>query len=213
MLWLAVLAYVWQLAAGPLQITTTYLPPPIAGQVYSVQLRAEGGVAPYHWAAERPGLPPGLRLNPDTGLISGQARPGSRFSTLIAVTDSSPSPVTVRKLLLAAPEPPLILQWTQTPQVTGQNIEGAVEAQNGLDRDAVVTVIVVAVNRDGKAFVLRYDHRVLPSGRTTPSLAFSVFEPAGTYVVHVDGVAEVYANGQIFRERLETPGLVVAGPP
>lgn len=60
-------------SAGPLTITTpSPLPAATAGTAYSQILSAAGGVGPYsHWTITSGNLPPGLSLNPATGLISG----------------------------------------------------------------------------------------------------------------------------------------------
>ena len=54
-----------------LVITTTTLPGGVEGQAYSQTLQAQGGIPPYHWTVVSSGLPEGLSLNPDTGILSG----------------------------------------------------------------------------------------------------------------------------------------------
>jgi hypothetical protein len=70
-------------------LLTTTLPDGTAGAAYSAQLSASGGTPPYTWRASDDDLPPGLRLNRTTGLISGRpTRPG-KYEVEITVTDSA----------------------------------------------------------------------------------------------------------------------------
>jgi hypothetical protein len=74
------------LTVTPFQITTTSLPDATAGQAYSVQLTASGGVTPYRWKAKGT-LPTGLTLT-KAGVLSGTvASPGSDQIS-VKVTDS-----------------------------------------------------------------------------------------------------------------------------
>ncbi|GAA0385977.1 hypothetical protein Acor_26590 [Acrocarpospora corrugata] len=58
------------MAASP----TLNFPPPPGGQVgvpYSDQLTLTGGTGPFAWSVSSGTLPPGVTLNPSTGLLSG----------------------------------------------------------------------------------------------------------------------------------------------
>lgn len=73
----------------PIKITTTSLPVAIAGQSYSQQLTATGGVPPYQWTAI-PGtgtLPPGITLN-SSGILGGVPSASGQFKFTVQVTDS-----------------------------------------------------------------------------------------------------------------------------
>jgi len=59
------------ISVTPLSITTTSLPPGSIGQAYSQQLQTIGAIAPLTWSISAGTLPPGLNLNPTTGVISG----------------------------------------------------------------------------------------------------------------------------------------------
>ena len=66
-------------AIGPLTITTTSLPDGTVNVPYSQLLFLTGGTGPYTWSVVSGRLPPGLTLNPLTGVISGTptvAEPG-----------------------------------------------------------------------------------------------------------------------------------------
>jgi hypothetical protein len=59
------------------------------GATVSMTFSATGGTAPYTYAFAAGSLPPGLTLNPSTGVISGQATQSCTCAFLIQVTDSS----------------------------------------------------------------------------------------------------------------------------
>ena len=87
---------------GGVTVTTTALPGGSVGQAYSIQLVASGGVPPYGaWNATGP-LPPGLILNPSTGLISGTPTTafGSPYNFVVTVKDSQGNLSPVRPLTI-----------------------------------------------------------------------------------------------------------------
>ena len=66
---------------------STGLPSATLGIPYNTVLSVTGGTAPYRFSISGGTLPPGLVLNPNTGLISGRPTAASRYSFLISVTD------------------------------------------------------------------------------------------------------------------------------
>jgi hypothetical protein len=75
-----------------LNITTTSLDPAVDGDPYSAPLTVEGGVPPYDWSIVNGTLPPGLAIDPSTGVISGTptaAALGLTYSFAVGVTDSN----------------------------------------------------------------------------------------------------------------------------
>ena len=70
-------------------LLTTALPNGTARAPYSATLLVSGGTPPYTWRVCNGDLPPGLRLNAATGVISGRpTRPG-KYQFTITVTDSA----------------------------------------------------------------------------------------------------------------------------
>lgn len=57
-----------------LSISPAFLPGGTVRTPYNQQLTATGGVAPYRWALAGGSLPSGLRLNANTGTITGETR-------------------------------------------------------------------------------------------------------------------------------------------
>ncbi len=88
------------LTINPLPLTITTTDPLTPGTItvpYSANLSATGGFTPYSWSL--PGLPAGLTLNPQTGVISGTPTVVGAFTLTATVTDSSPTPASVQKTL------------------------------------------------------------------------------------------------------------------
>ncbi len=77
-------------------------PPPLGevGVVYSDQLTVTGGTAPFVWSISVGALPPGLTLNPATGLLSGTPTTAGTFPFTVRVVDSSGQSATQAVTLL-----------------------------------------------------------------------------------------------------------------
>ena len=74
----------------------------LIGRPFHLQLEASGGIASYLWrVADGSGpLPPGLQLDPKSGLISGVPTSSGSFAVRVAVTDSADPPATETKTFL-----------------------------------------------------------------------------------------------------------------
>ena len=60
----------------------------VKGAAFSYQLSANGGAPPYTWTLASGLLPPGLTLNPGTGLVSGMPASAGSYSMTVQATDS-----------------------------------------------------------------------------------------------------------------------------
>ncbi|MFZ0912394.1 MAG: Ig domain-containing protein, partial [Candidatus Korobacteraceae bacterium] len=79
---------------SPLNITTTSLPSATLNFQYSATLGASGGVPPYTWSVTVGNLPPGLNLDPASGLISGMPTTVGTYPFTLQVADSQTPPAT-----------------------------------------------------------------------------------------------------------------------
>ena len=79
-------------APSPLTITTASLPNGTTASPYSEAIQATGGVSPITWSIVSGLLPPGLTLNPASGVLSGlPSRVGSSTFTVQAADSESPA--------------------------------------------------------------------------------------------------------------------------
>ena len=76
-------------AAGPMIASTSILPSGTVGVAYNQTLAVIGGLPPYNWLILSYSLPPGLILDPSSGVISGTPTSGASANFRIRVTDAS----------------------------------------------------------------------------------------------------------------------------
>ena len=108
----------------------------------------------------------------------------------------------------------LSLKWKAAAQVNGNRIEGSVEVSNTTRDDMDLTFYRAGGCPEWPGDGDRISAFCAAAGHETGGVAlWRDFAPGG-YVVHVDAVGEVAAKKLIYRERLETPGLlqVTVGP-
>lgn len=82
--------------AGPLAITTTALANGSVGAAYSQTLTATGGQTPYAWSIPAASMPPGLKLNTATGVISGTPTATGFYSLEATATDAQNNTATAK---------------------------------------------------------------------------------------------------------------------
>ena len=188
----------------PLSVDTN-LPRAILGHDYHFQLKASGGIAPYHWELASGTIPDGITLAND-GLLSGTATAKGEFHFVVTVSDSArPAHQKNQEIGLRVVEA-LTAEWTTPPQVSAGRIQGGLQVENGTEDDLDLTVIVLAVNEIGKAFALAYQHGKLKSDAKL-GVTFDESLPSGSYTINADVVAEEPSRNRIYRTR-----LVGAGP-
>ena len=194
-----------QEVGAPLEITTEKtLPKAILATTYETRLVATGGLPPRNWEIVAGKLPPGLNLDPVTGTISGTATAMGEFRFAVEVSDSDDPPETRSREFALRVISALTLEWKRPPTVTPDGLAGAIKLANQTRNDVDLTMIVVAVNEIGKAFVLGYQHFTFPAQTTMQEIAFGSGLPRGTYLVHADVIAEVAGKNSIYRARLQT---------
>ena len=117
-------------ALPALSVTTTSLPGGQVGTAYSQALAATGGVTPYSWSVT--GLPPGLSVNPATGVISGTPQTPGTDTFTVTVTDAENPAMTASKQLSIVVKPaPLMITTTSLPAATGGTAYSATLAAIG----------------------------------------------------------------------------------
>ena len=70
-------------------------------------------------------------------------------------------------------------------------------------------MVVLAVNENGRATAIGYQHFPLKQGASDFEIPFGENLPYGTYSVNVDVVGEVAASNSIYRARLTTRVTIV----
>jgi hypothetical protein len=99
-------------------VPNSTLPDAVQNVPYSEQIKAYGGTPPYQFAvAPSSSLPPGLSLNPSTGVISGTPTTSTQYSVYInvSITDSASAPATALASISFAVQPPLSIQNSSLP--------------------------------------------------------------------------------------------------
>lgn len=193
-----------QTAAPPLALTgPRTLPQAIIRTQYSFQLNAAGGLRPLTWSVDSGSMPPGLILDPATGMISGVPHAVGVFNFEIRVADSSTPAKVVRRKFSIQVIAAIALRWSRTPAVNQDRIDGALDMFNQTPDQMDLTLIVVAVNEIGKAFVLGYQHFTFASA-DNQDIPFGATLPRGTYFVRADAIGEVPEKYRIYRDALQT---------
>jgi Putative Ig domain len=204
-----------QQASDPSQLAVDAidLPKATPHHPYRFQFQAHGGIPPLTWTLMAGSLPTGMKLGSD-GTMAGTPGSVGNFRFTVSVSDSSRPVQTARREFVLHVVPPLLLEWKREAKVSGNRIDGSVQVSNGTEDDFDLTFIVLAVAENGRAVAIGYQRFPLKTGTTGFEIPFGDTLPNGSYVVHLDVVAEVAAKDLIYRARLQTKDrlAVVVGP-
>jgi hypothetical protein len=187
----------------PLAVQTTTLPTAYLRRPYRAQLEGHGGISPLKWKVTGGALPPGLVLGED-GVLDGLPTASGLFPFSVTVTDSGKPAYQRSKDLVLQVVAPLLAEWSRYPKIMGSRVEGAIKVSNQTGQDFDLTVIILAVNENGRATAVGYQHFTLKGNTIGRQIPFGENLPRGTYEINVDVVAEVAATNTIFRARLIT---------
>jgi Putative Ig domain len=186
-----------------LALDAVILPKASPRHEYRFQFQAHGGIPPMKYSLAEGALPKGMKLGED-GLLLGAPTTVGEYRFTVSVTDSSNPPQKTSRAFVLRIIQPMLMQWKRYAHVTGNRIDGSIIVSNSTEDDFDFTFVVLAVAENGRAVAIGYQRFPLKSGVDSFEVPFGDTLPRGSYVVHVDAVAEVPAKDQIYRTRLQT---------
>jgi hypothetical protein len=181
---------------------------------YQVNFHARGNYVPVlHWRVESGALPPGIKLE-DNGVLHGEAERAGEFQFVVAVRDGGQPRQAMQKGFVIKVVEAITLAWRVPAHVTENRIDGSVEVSNTTADDMDLTFEVKAVNENGRATEIGYQHFPLKKGTIGMALPFGETLPHGAYIVYVDVNGEIAKRNAIYKEQMKTPAAlqVVVGP-
>jgi hypothetical protein len=176
----------------------------IVGQAYTLPLQATGGTAPYAWHLVQGDMPPGLKLHPHTGKITGSPTVPGDYHFTIGASDASIPKLNAQRDLVIHVIAGLEVDWKEPPAAHGNSISGSAVVSNQTGVDFDLTVVVVAVNEIGRATALGYQHFKLPAQSSSPVIPFGSSPGNGTYYVRVDAIAHQSSHHYVYRANKQT---------
>ena len=116
-----------------LGLPQTTLPDAVINKPYQGQIQPIGGTPPYHFVlGQLSATPPGLKLDSNTGIISGTPTATTYDVMLVLITDSASPPATINPLITLTVQPPLSIQTTRLPDsARGLNYGGTINITGG----------------------------------------------------------------------------------
>ncbi|MER5454858.1 fibronectin type III domain-containing protein [Micromonospora sp. NPDC002389] len=130
------------------QVPTLVFPAPPLAEVdaaYAYLLTVVGGTAPFVWNLADGSLPPGLTLDPATGLISGRPTVAGAFPATVRVTDANGFSATKAIRLLVQPHSVVTLTASTNATTFGTPVHFEVVVGPG-QADGTVTLIELSPN-------------------------------------------------------------------
>ncbi len=197
----------------PIVMPAASLPKGFLRQPYHFKFEAPGGITPLRWEVTNGSLPEGVELASD-GTVSGAPTEVDSFVFVVTVTDSGRPVASKKKEYTLEVVAPLVVEWSKKPKITGHRLEAAIRVSNQTGQDFDFTVIALAVNEDGRATAVGYQHFTLKKDTDEFEIPFAENLPQGNYDLNVDAVGEVASTNTIVRARLAPTGKlqVVQGP-
>ena len=197
-----------------LVIEPTELPSTYPHGQYQVIFRPRGKYVPtLRWKIEKGSLPPGIKLD-EKGTLQGEAERAGEYNFTVSVKDSgNPQQAVQRDFTIKVVEA-IALAWKVPAHVAGNRIDGSVEISNTTPEDIDLTFEVKAVNENGRATEIGYQHFPLRKGTLGMALPFGETLPHGAYMVFVDVNGEIAKRNAIYKEEMKTPAAlhVLVGP-
>ena len=197
----------------PIVLSTAPLPKAFLRQPYHFKLEAQGGITPLRWEVTNGSPPEGIELAPD-GTLSGAPTEVDSFHFVVTVSDNGRPVAQKKKEFVLDVVAPLVVEWSRKPRITGHRLEAAIRVSNQTGNDFDFTFIALAVNENGRATAVGYQHFTLKKDTDEFEIPFAENLPQGAYDLNVDAVGEVESTNTIFRARLAPTGKlqVVQGP-
>jgi hypothetical protein len=180
----------------------------IVGQTYTLPLQASGGSLPYTWQVAAGNLPPGLTLHPHSGKITGVPTTPGEYHITVVLVDSSVPKMQIQRDVIIQVVAGLTIDWKEPPGVHGTAISGSAMVTNQTANDFDLTVVIVAVNKIGRATTLGYQHFMLAAHATSPVIPFGSSPGPETYYVRADAVAHRPGHQHIYRANKQTSDAI-----
>jgi hypothetical protein len=187
----------------PIVLQTKYLPKGFLRQPYHFKLEAQGGILPLRWEVTGGTPPPGIDLSPD-GVLTGAPTEVDSFHFIVTITDSGKPVRTQKRELAFNVVAPLLVEWSKKPKVNGRRVEGSIKVSNQTEQDFDFTFIALAVDPNGRATAVGYQHFVLKKNTEEFEIPFGENLAFGAYDLNADAVAEVPDTNTIYRVHLAT---------
>ncbi len=191
------------ISPAPLTIATdAQLPDGTLGSSYSCQIAATGGVSPYTWSAT--GLPAGLSINADTGIISGTLNAAEPAAFAVRVIDSARASATAQfRINVALPPVPQVtvsgLPTTVNP-AQQLSLQIAIDSPfpSALTGQAILTFSPEVGGGDGTLQFASGGTRAtftIPAGSTTASVSPALAIQTGTVAGQISISLRLQAGG------------------